>query len=85
MNLQLSSSSTTSRLVVDEDDLKLVKNKIKISFSLKNSCTKIDVLKLLDFRKLNHFSETQNDALIRRGVLKLTSIIEARHYRKNTN
>ena len=56
------------RIVVDEDDLKWVANCKKILLLL-NSSTCIFVLIRLDFRKVIHSSEMQNNALMHREGL----------------
>ena len=67
--LQAANYCRNSRLVVDEDDLKLVANERKISLILKSSM-KICVSKPPRCKKLSHFSEMQNDALMHRESSK---------------
>ena len=60
---------------MNKDDLELVENlnMLKNILLLLNSSTKIFVLKPLDFRKLS-CSEIQNDALMHREGLTLSSL-----------
>ena len=63
--LQAANCCRNSRLVVDEDDLKWVKNEKKITSLLKQSHENFRY-KTLSCWKLSHFSDMQNDVFMNR-------------------